>query len=307
MNNSTMKMPHTAQFETSDGTYEIRPMSRDDLAFAVDLAANEGWNPGLHDAECFYATDPNGFFIGLLDGEPISCISVVKYPNNYAFLGFYIVKESYRGKGYGYKIWQHAMQYVEGYTIGLDGVLAQIKNYEKSGFVLSHQNARYQGIASSTNSIDDSRLVDLSDIPFDTLASYDEAIFGFERTAFLKLWISRPQTIAIGLTNSDDANGLSGYAVARPCREGYKIGALFADNARDAEALFTEISSRIPDGTTIFLDIPDETKNAEAKTLVDNHQMQAVFATARMYRAGKGQVDNIPYDKWFGVTTFELG
>lgn len=66
--------------------YVIRKMTRDDLEVAVQLAKREGWNPGLYDADSFYAQDPNGFLIGILDGEPISCISVVKYGSNYGFL-----------------------------------------------------------------------------------------------------------------------------------------------------------------------------------------------------------------------------
>ena len=41
-------------------------MRREEVAFAIDLAAREGWNPGLHDAECFFAADPDGFLIGEL-------------------------------------------------------------------------------------------------------------------------------------------------------------------------------------------------------------------------------------------------
>jgi hypothetical protein len=48
-------------------TYSIRTMLRSEVDSAVDLAANESWNPWLHDADCFFNTDPNGFFIGLLE------------------------------------------------------------------------------------------------------------------------------------------------------------------------------------------------------------------------------------------------
>ena len=37
--------------------FRVRTMQREDVAFAIDLAAREGWNPGLHDAECFFAAD----------------------------------------------------------------------------------------------------------------------------------------------------------------------------------------------------------------------------------------------------------
>ena len=36
----------------------IRPASRRELDFALEWAAQEGWNPGRSDAECFYAADP---------------------------------------------------------------------------------------------------------------------------------------------------------------------------------------------------------------------------------------------------------
>ena len=39
----------------------IRLMTRDELDTLVDWAACEGWNPGLDDAEVFWATDPEGF------------------------------------------------------------------------------------------------------------------------------------------------------------------------------------------------------------------------------------------------------
>ena len=58
---------------------------------AINWAADAGWNPGLQDAQCFYHADPQGFYVGLLDGQPISCIFIVHYADVFAFLGFYIV------------------------------------------------------------------------------------------------------------------------------------------------------------------------------------------------------------------------
>jgi len=46
-------------------------MNEDELNLALEWAAAEGWNPGLDDAKCFYAADPNGFFLGELAGEPV--------------------------------------------------------------------------------------------------------------------------------------------------------------------------------------------------------------------------------------------
>lgn len=90
--------------------YEIRTAQRHELDFAITLATNEGWNPGLHDADCFYQTDPDGFLIGLLEDQPIACISAVSYGGTFGFIGFYIVKPEYRGQRYGIQIWDAAMK-----------------------------------------------------------------------------------------------------------------------------------------------------------------------------------------------------
>ena len=118
--------------------YVIRPMRREELDIAVDWAALEGWNPGLGDAEAFYAADPGGFWIGLLDGEPIASISAVAYDDAFAFVGFYIVLPEFRGRGFGLAIWQQALARVQGRNIGLDGVPAQQANHERSGFSLAY-------------------------------------------------------------------------------------------------------------------------------------------------------------------------
>lgn len=102
--------------------YLIRTMTAAEIALAVDWAAAEGWNPGHQDADCFYQGDRQGFFVGLLDGEPIATISAVKYNQEFGFIGFYIVKPEYRGQGYGWQIWQRALDYLQGCNIGLDGV-----------------------------------------------------------------------------------------------------------------------------------------------------------------------------------------
>ncbi|MDX1357050.1 MAG: GNAT family N-acetyltransferase, partial [Halomonas venusta] len=62
-------------------------MNREELDLAMEWAAKEGWNPGLHDADCYFSADPQGFLVGLLDGEPIATISVIKYDDAFGFLG----------------------------------------------------------------------------------------------------------------------------------------------------------------------------------------------------------------------------
>jgi acetyltransferase (GNAT) family protein len=89
--------------------YEIKTAKRSELSLISGMAATEGWNPGLSDMQAFHAQDPEGFLIGWLDGKPVSCISVVRYPDNLGFLGFYIAIPEIRGTGLGLQIWEHGM------------------------------------------------------------------------------------------------------------------------------------------------------------------------------------------------------
>ena len=74
----------------------IRPMSRSELDILISWAANEGWNPGLHDADIFWNTDPDGYIAAEIDGELIGGGSIVSYRGVFGFMGFFIVKPEYR-------------------------------------------------------------------------------------------------------------------------------------------------------------------------------------------------------------------
>jgi GNAT superfamily N-acetyltransferase len=273
------------------------------LDLAIEWAAAEGWNPGLFDAGPFLVADPEGFLVCMRGDEPVATISAVAYGSSFGFVGFYIVRPDRRGQGFGLKIWRAAMQRLDGRNIGLDGVPAQQANYERSGFVLAHRNARYQGVGPSTASaagfLGTEGIVPLSVLPFEDVVGYDRRFFAAVRTGFLARWISQPQCIALGLVHD---GRLAGYGVLRTCRVGHKIGPLFADTPEGAEALFGALRGRVAEGVPFFLDVPD--CNPQAVALVTRHQMTPVFSTARMYA---GPAPDVSWDRTYGVTSFELG
>lgn len=278
--------------------YRIRTMKRDEIELALDWAAAEGWNPGLNDASCFYAADPQGFLLGLQGDEPVATISVVKYGADFGFLGLYIVKPGFRGRGLGLSLWQAGMSSLAGRNVGLDGVPAQQDNYRKSGFALAWRNIRQEGVGGGEAPAD-YRLVPLAVVPFGIVHSYDQRFFPADRSAFLRCWIGQPGSAAIGFAERER---LKGYGVLRPCREGYKIGPLFADDPAIAESLFLALKARAGAEEKIYLDTPEA--NPQALALAHRHSMRAVFETARMYTKG---APPLPMDRLYGVTTFELG
>ena len=222
-------------------------MGAADVVRAADWAAAEGWNPGLSDAVAFQAADPTGFLVGRLDGEPVGCISVVRYGQAFGFLGFYIMTPKARGKGYGIRIWQAGMKHLAGRMVGLDGVPAQQDNYRKSGFRLAWRNVRYQGVPRGGGTVTSGSgltLVDARSLPFDRLAAYDRRFFREHRDAFLALWISLPGHVSLAALRD---GALQGFGVLRPCRDGFKIGPLYAADPAVATALATALAGHAGD------------------------------------------------------------
>jgi ribosomal protein S18 acetylase RimI-like enzyme len=278
--------------------YVIRPMTPAEVGTAVDWAASEGWNPGLHDAECYAVPDPGGFFVGLLDGEPVATISAIRYGAAFGFVGFYIVRPEHRGKGYGLQIWNAGMKHLEGRNVGLDGVVAQQDNYRKSGFRLAYRNVRYAGTG-CRGAPESPEIVPLSALPFETVDAYDRPFFPSERSAFLRAWIGQADGHALGILRNGK---LRGYGVIRPCWSGYKIGPLVADAADLAEQLFLALQARVQPSGPVFLDTPEV--NPAAVDLAERHGMSVVFETARMYTGAR---PDLPLRRLFGVTSFEVG
>jgi GNAT superfamily N-acetyltransferase len=275
----------------------IRAMRPPEIALALDWAAAEGWNPGLDDASCFASVDPGGFLIGELDGVPVAIISCVNYDERFAFLGFYIVRPDLRGRGYGLRIWQAAMAHAGERTVGLDGVVAQQENYRKSGFQLAHRNIRYGGSVLSHRR-PPADIVDLADIPFDQVAADDATVFPAGRRPFLQAWHGGRGHLGRALVRDGK---LAAWGLIRPCRRGFKIGPLVADDRAAAETVFSGLIAG-HGGGEVFLDVPSV--NAEAVALAQCRGMAPVFETARMYT---GPIAPLRMERVFGVTTFELG
>ena len=281
-------------------------MTRPEVDELVAWAAREGWNPGLHDAAVFWATDPAVFLAAEVDGELIGGGATTSYNGDFGFMGFFIVRPEHRGRGFGNALWHTRRQRLldrlrPGASIGMDGVFAMQDHYARGGFVFSHRNMRFRaeiGAPPPPAPGDEQNIVPLTAVPFAQLLDYDRTCFPANRPAFLREWIGQPGALALGYLR---AGKLHGYGVVRRCGEGCKVGPLFADNAHVAEALYGRLAG-FAAGGPLFLDAPEN--NPAAMAFVARHQMVEVFGCARMYL---GPFPDLAHERIFGVTTFELG
>ncbi|MGW1005794.1 GNAT family N-acetyltransferase [Streptomyces sp. NPDC002520] len=259
-------------------------------------AAAEGWNPGLNDGPAFFAQDPDGFFLGRIDGEPVSAVSVVNHGSDYAFLGFYLVRPDLRGHGHGLTTWKTALAHAGERIVGLDGVVAQQDNYRRSGFELAYRTARFTGPAPAAGTVTGVRPVTPADLA--AVTAYDGACCPADRPRFLAAWLTSPGHRAVV---RDDGDRLTGYGVLRPGHDGLRIGPLFADTADDARALFAALTADAT-GREVSIDVPEP--NAAGAALAEEAGLRPSFETARMYT---GPVRAHARERVFGVSTLELG
>lgn len=277
----------------------IRALRREEMRLAIDWAADEGWNPGLHDADSFHVADPEGFLVAEVDGVPVGCISAVAYGAGFGFIGLYIVTPAWRGRGIGIRLWQAGMSRLSGRVVGLDGVPAQQDNYRRSGFMLAWRNVRYGGVAQASAQAQADEVVPLAQVDLDTLCRKDRETFPAPRAAFLQAWRAMPDSTGLAWQRDDR---LGGWGVIRRCRSGHKIGPLVADDPAIASTLYASLCNTVPAGESVYLDVPQP--NPEAVALAQAHGLRGVFETARMYA---GPLPACRLETVYGVTTFELG
>ncbi len=268
---------------------EFRNATRADLECILEWAASEGWNPGLDDAEAFYAADPNGFFVAVKDGTPVASISVVNHSSLFAFLGLYIAAPTHRRQGIGFRLWQHAVNHAEERTIGLDGVPDQQDNYAASGFRSAGGTVRFSGVVSPAPDTD-TRPANESDIA--GLIRQEAEASGYRKEAYLTAWFKDTPHRKTLITDG-------GFCTVRECREGSKIGPLLADTVRVARKLIQHAASLM--GPKVTLDVPES--SVDLPQLCQALDLKPGFATARMYRGDPPSTGS----QLFATTSLELG
>lgn len=261
-----------------------------ELAQVLDWAAAEGWNPGLSDAAAFLAADPGGFFVAVDGHDPVAAISVVTHSDQMAFLGLYLCLPDYRGRGIGFDLWRHALEHARARTVGLDGVAAQEANYARSGFVRAGATRRFEGTLDPAR---DGAVSVLRPSDIDTVLALDAQACGYARPDFLCAWVDgAPDRVTV---RSD-----SGFATARLCREGIKLGPIVAQTPDAALILGRAALAELPPGRTI-VDLPDHATGFEA--LLRAQGLVETFATARMYRGAAPLTSATQH----AIATMELG
>ena len=271
------------------------------LKVLIKWADEEGWNPGLNDADVFWKTDPDAYYGYYYNDELIAGGSIVSYDKQFGFMGFFIVEPEFRSLGIGRKLWYQRRDTLisrlnKGASIGMDGVIAMQPFYKKGGFEFEFRDERHEKIGEKF--IIDKNIYTIEEKDFEDILAYDKQCFGFPRPQFLIPWLKQAN---VKTFKYSDNKKLGGFAVIRKANKGYKICPLFADNAEIAEELYKACLNSVT-GEPLYIDIP--MVNQDAVALIKKYNTTYVFECARMYY---GNPPELEINKVFGITTFELG
>ncbi|TIX36253.1 MAG: GNAT family N-acetyltransferase, partial [Mesorhizobium sp.] len=168
--------------------------------------------------------------------------------------------------------------------------------YRSMGFAPAYRTIRFMGSPNVPAAADnDIRAIGPELVP--DILDYDRRSFPGPRRSFLEHWL-RPPHRALAILKHD---AIAGYGVARQCRDGYKIGPLFADDLDAASHLFTALTHMCGPGN-VHLDVPET--SGQFADLLSSAGLQPGFETARMY---KGRAPQLMQSGVFAITTLELG
>ncbi len=274
----------------------IRTMTFDEVEWSrIEWAGKgEGWSSSVGGLLPNYNQDNEGFYIMELNGEKMGSISMITYPGlKMAYVGYFIIREPHRGKGFGRILFEEVLNYTQNIrgvnTFGLTSVESATPLYEKFGFqTYTQDNFWSLKLDSKDNQaeINDEKLKDISLFP-KALYDYDKAVYGDSRPNFLHAVCSKPSTITIVC---EEEGKITGYGVlheripAKPePNKSYRIGPMYANNlATAADILKALIASATQTPSTIYLETPDT--NPTAAKLMSELGFTKYITMPKMYR-----------------------
>ena len=271
----------------------IRTMTFEDIPAGMYLKNQAGWNQTRDDWRRFLELQPDGCFVGELDGKSVATASICVL-DTVGWIGMVIVDEPLRRRGIGTRMIEHCLQYLDGRgvkTARLDATPAGRYIYERLGFTADYKIVRMEGTATPqkvnpavepVESVGQDRLK--------TICLFDQEVRGTNRHRLIEsLYAQSPQNMQAVFSNG----GVAGYLTHRDGMVATQIGpsvVLSDDVGRDlADAALVQCAGR-----KVFMDIP--LNNAPATRWAQSRGLTVQRPLLRMHR-GK-PVNDKPTRQW---------
>ncbi|XP_055344271.1 uncharacterized protein LOC129592294 [Paramacrobiotus metropolitanus] len=260
-----------------------------------DMAAKNGWPAGYGHVTFSSLIDPEGNYVGLLNGEIVSMISAVNHNDKFAFIGTFMTFDEHQGKGFGTKVFNASIAHCGDRVIGLYAAPHMTEWYKRQGFaqtgtasIYRKQNPEKLPLPEGYNP---AYIIPLKDVDFKEVLNFDRRYFPADREKFLHAWLTHPKVTSALVYVKDGV--IHGYGALRKCigDKWCKFGPLFADSLNVAEQLAVAMINALPEGIEyVQFDCLDD--NPSVKALAEKLNFPVTpYGGAVLYKNGVPEFD----------------
>jgi ribosomal protein S18 acetylase RimI-like enzyme len=261
---------------------KVRIMREADIPAAMYLKNKAGWNQSPEDWKGFMYLEPEGCFVGELDGEVVATATAINYAGRFGWIGMIIVDPIHRRQGIATRMMEQTISYLESCPcscLKLDATDAGAKVYEKIGFKVEYLVERWlretdvmpdKGVGA-----DNIKMLEAEQLP--GLLDYDQEVFGSSRRRLLE-WYLRRESRAY-MSSKDSAP--TGFLCGRSGSKAFQIGPGAAADIEVARNLIGAMMKEIGNQPVIADVIAS---NTEVTDLLETYSFNRTRVLKRMYR-----------------------
>lgn len=264
----------------------IREMRTEDLAFAAECTAAEGWVSENRDMlDIFFLNDPQGCLLAEENGQRVGICIATHYGNS-GFIGELIVVSAGRGRGIGASLLNQGVSFLQTRgveTVYLDGVVKAVELYERSGFRKICRSWRFSGqLAGKTSS----GVRQMTKNDSEGVMAIDKLYFGADRSFFLRRRFELFPELCMVCTQG---KRITGYIMGRAGETWLSAGPWIREDQAGDPAELLEALAIEAGGRLISLGILDS--NTQACDLV--RSLGFITQDDSPWRMAKGKSGNL--------------
>jgi ribosomal protein S18 acetylase RimI-like enzyme len=265
----------------------IRAMTSTDLPLGLGLTEQAGWNQTEADWRRFLDLQPDGCFVAELDGAAVGTTTTCLF-GPVAWVAMVLVDTATRGRGVGSALLAHALGFLDSAgvrTVRLDATPLGQPLYEKLGFEVQYQVARYDGVPRGGLPVPEA--APIRDDESGAVAQLDRAVTGTDRGKLLARLIAESATaVRCGTLGRADV----GFLLARPGARAVQIGPCVA--GPEAGPMLLAAAWNRFRGQRVFMDVP--VANTAAVRLAEAQGLSVQRSLVRMCR-GEWVEERVPW------------
>lgn len=220
----------------------IRQLNKDELPLLINALEKESWHVEITHINCLYANFFKGFFVAYDDDIIVGFISAIKYSGNFGLISNFVVLKEFRSCGFGKKLFNHALSYLDGCQIVIESSIEDEYIYVKKGFKSYYDTTCYRfKITKQSDSTNN----------FDIKNTLEKKEISDEYSIYLNCVATDKETIVRAIYND---NNLSSYGLCTQHGDGYKV-VISSKDKDEALAIFFSLIKKFELSTKIYMEV----------------------------------------------------